>query len=59
MSNNEFRKRKPFHKRPSTWIVVGVIILIVLLFLWVDVADIAGAGDGGNGYTEAVEESME
>lgn len=33
-------------KRAQTWIVIGVVVLIVLLFFWVDIADLLGWGDG-------------
>lgn len=52
MNDKERRERKPLHRRKSTWLVVGVVILIILLFFWVDIADIMGAGDGGTGVNE-------
>ena len=52
MNDKEMRQRKPWHRKTSTWIAVGVVILIVLLFFWVDIADIMGAGDGGTGVNE-------
>lgn len=33
-------------KRTQTLLVVGVVILVVLLFFWVDIADLLGWGDG-------------
>lgn len=52
MNDKELSKKKPWHKKSSTWITIGVVILVVLLFLWVDIADIMGAGDGGTGVNE-------
>ena len=34
------------HKRTQTWLVIGVVVLVVLLFFWVDIADLLGWGDG-------------
>lgn len=33
-------------KRTQTWLVIGVVVLVVLLFFWVDIADLLGWGDG-------------
>lgn len=52
MNDNKANRKKKWHKRKSTWLAIGVVVLIVLLFLWVDVADIMGAGDGGTGVNE-------
>lgn len=41
----EDRKRRN-RKRTQIWVVTGIVVLILLLFLWVDFADIMGWGDG-------------
>ena len=47
MNDKERRQHngnKPFHKKASTWIAVGVIIFIILLLFWGNIVDIAGGG---------------
>lgn len=41
---NEQKRRT--RARMNVWLVIGVVVLILLLLLWVDVADVVGAGDG-------------
>lgn len=45
MKDYDEKKR---HSRATVhvWLAIGVVVLILLLLLWVDVADIVGAGDG-------------
>lgn len=43
-NDRENRSSKPFHKKASTWIAIGAIILIVLLLFWGNIVDIAGGG---------------
>ncbi len=47
MAMNDYDERKR-HTRATVhvWLAIGVVALILLLLLWVDVADIVGAGDG-------------
>lgn len=47
MTMNDYDERKR-HARATVhvWLAIGVVALILLLLLWVDVADIVGAGDG-------------
>lgn len=47
MNDSEYKKRKPWHQRGRVWAVIGVVVLIILLFFWLDIADLSGAGDGG------------
>lgn len=44
--NNHNRRKKGDNQGTSTWIIIGIIALIVLLLFWVDIADMIGAGDG-------------
>lgn len=49
IKNREYERqerRKRNRRRAQIWIVIGVVVLIALLFFWVDIADIAGWGDG-------------
>lgn len=44
---NERQKRRARNRRRAQiWLVVGVVVLITLLFFWVDIADMLGWGDG-------------
>lgn len=43
-SENKEKKSKPGYKRPSVWLVVGIIALIFLLFIWSDIVDMFGGG---------------
>lgn len=51
--NKEKVKRRRRHcehgkeKMIGASVVLGIVILIVLLLFWVDIADILGWGDGG------------
>lgn len=55
MSKKEQRKESAKHRHCERGkekvigasVVLGVVILIVLLLFWVDIADILGWGDGG------------
>lgn len=40
------QRKRTNRRRTQIWLVVGVVVLIVLLFFWVDLADIMGWGDG-------------
>lgn len=55
--NNEYdRDEKRRHRRAVThvWLAIGVVVLIMLLLLWVDVVDIAGAGDGSADFISLI-----
>lgn len=43
MSNQEYRKRHG-RRKARIWIVAGVIVLILLLFFWVDIVELLGGG---------------
>lgn len=36
---------KPENNRPKLWIIVGVVVLIILLIVWLTVADFNGDTD--------------
>lgn len=44
--NERQERRARNRRRAQIWLVVGVVVLITLLFFWVDIADILGWGDG-------------
>lgn len=46
MSNKNERRTDRRKSKMSICLVIGVIVLILLLFFWVDIADILGFGDG-------------
>lgn len=39
------KNHTPYHRRTSVWLVIGVIVLIVLLLVWLTVADFSGDTD--------------
>lgn len=39
-------RRRHNRKRAQIWLVIGIVVLITLLFFWVDIADMLGWGDG-------------
>lgn len=48
--NVKRRRRHCEHRKENVIgasVVLGIVILIVLLLFWVDIADILGWGDGG------------
>ncbi len=44
--NERQERRARNRRRAQIWLVVGVVVLITLLFFWVDIADLLGWGDG-------------
>jgi|GEM_PF-5677367 type VI protein secretion system component VasF len=44
--NERQERRARNRRRAQIWLVVGVVVLITLLFFWVDIADMLGWGDG-------------
>ena len=43
--NEKQRKQKFYHNRKvQTWAVVAVIVFVVLLFFWTDIAELLGQG---------------
>lgn len=44
--NERQERRARNRRRAQIWLVVGVVVLITLLFFWVDIANMLGWGDG-------------
>ncbi len=44
--NERQERRARNRRRAQIWLIVGVVVLITLLFFWVDIADMLGWGDG-------------
>lgn len=43
--SEEHKMRGQGRKRTNIWMVIGVVVLIVLLFVWLTVADFTGDTD--------------
>lgn len=44
--NERQERRARNRRRAQIWLIFGVVVLITLLFFWVDIADMLGWGDG-------------
>lgn len=44
--NERQERRARNRRRAQIWLIAGVVVLITLLFFWVDIADMLGWGDG-------------
>lgn len=45
MNDTEYRKRQERRRRTNLWVGIGAIILIILLIVWLTIADLWGDTD--------------
>jgi len=55
MSNNPYKTEMRRRIKTSTWLLIGVITLIVLIFGWLTLADLSGDTDVSAPPVENVE----